>query len=123
MSLSLPHGIFLLKGASSSSSRNGAAMGQNKGLGLEDACVKLWVYYLTMSHVQDSHRSACSAPRYNGLPGVTQTAVTEPEWEQSVSSVGPDPVVTVTTRLNISPQLLSLGAQQTMLWCCIQTGQ
>ena len=45
MSLSPAHGIFLLKGASFSSPGNGAAMGQSKGLGLEDACIKLWVCY------------------------------------------------------------------------------
>ena len=71
MSLSPAHGVFLLKGASFSSPRNRAAKGQNKGLGLEDACIKLWVCHLVMSCVEDSHPSACSAPLEQGLPGVT----------------------------------------------------
>lgn len=53
MSLSPAHGIFLLKGASFSSPRNRAAKGQNKGLGLEDACIKLWVCHLVMFCVED----------------------------------------------------------------------
>jgi len=117
MSLSPAHGIFLLKGARFSSPKNGAAPGQNNGLGLEGVASSCGFAILSRPTYRTVLSPHLHHPQYNSLPGVTPESSHRvgTEW-LSISSFGPDLVVTVATRLTISPQLPSFVSTPNQLW-------